>query len=103
MRVTVCEVVPEEFRVEPYAVVRPYCREAVLDSFVVHVMVAPLVVMEETLTPEMEGGVVSGGNMGLFTVTTIGLETVMFPAASRAVAVIVREPLGIAVISHILE
>ena len=56
-----CEVVPEEFSVEPYPVVRPYCTDPVLDSFVVHVMVAPPCVMFETERFWIVGGVVSWG------------------------------------------
>ena len=47
--------------VEPYDVVKPYSTDAVDDSFVEKVIVAPEVVREEAEMEEMMGAVVSGG------------------------------------------
>jgi hypothetical protein len=49
----------EPVAVEPYDVVVPYSTTEVLASLVVHVTVAPLVVMDAAVIPEMVGGVVS--------------------------------------------
>jgi hypothetical protein len=60
----------------------------VLQVTVAFVLLTVLVAMDE-----MTGGVLS-------TVTDIELETVTLPEVSRAVAVIVLEPLDVAVVSH---
>src|SRR5881296_1638411 len=59
-------------------------------------MVAPEVVMLEARTAEIRGGVTSL----LLTVTVTVAEVVVLPAASRATAVRVWEPLAAAVVVH---
>jgi hypothetical protein len=60
-RVIECEVVPPDDCVLPYDVFSPYCTCDVADSFVVYVIVAPVVVMLDTEIEEIDGGVVSEG------------------------------------------
>src|SRR5262245_27905112 len=63
----------------PYAVVVPYSTWLSDGSFVVQLMIAPVVIIPELLTAEMTGGVVSGsGNV----VNVKSNDTAIFPAAS---------------------
>jgi hypothetical protein len=80
LRATLWLVTPlDPVAVEPYDVVVPYSTTELLASLVVQVTVAPVEVMEEALTPEMVGGVVSAA---LRVVKLLPVLVAKFPAAS---------------------
>ena len=64
---------------EPYDIVVPYSTCVSLFSFVVHVIVAPVVVKDKDVTDEIIGGVVSGATMENVIVKSL---VFTFPAVS---------------------
>src|SRR6185295_4177745 len=74
----------------PYAVVGPYSTRVSEASLVVQVMLAPLALIPDACTAEIRGALRS-----FATVTAIVVEVVALPAASRATAVRLCEPLAV--------